>query len=329
MKISVNLAGLGTALSLLVGVLVPWQGLRAQPAPESAPTATAVTESVPSPPAVSRPPIVGKIEEVQLPALLERGGIKAAVKPGWAIYPGDKLSTGPEGRLRLRLADDASFKMGRDSELRLAPTPLGYDPEVQTAEDSFIHISRGTFSYTAPLAPAPGHGPMTMTLGDRLTFTPLAGQLMAKSDDQEDVLLLLDGAVVVGGGPPFTMDQPESVLVQPRGLPRQAAAALPRERLAGWLAETELDRKRPVLKPDGAWSVSVFADSKASPPLVEMACRLQSQGYPTEVVSAKVKGKLWKRVMIRRFATREDAQQFTRTADSLGAAGAWTVGREP
>src|SRR2546428_10130535 len=42
----------------------------------------------------SKPRLVAKIETIQSPAWVERRGVRASIKPGWAILAGDRIVTG-------------------------------------------------------------------------------------------------------------------------------------------------------------------------------------------------------------------------------------------
>lgn len=276
-----------------------------------------------------KPPVVAKIESAQLPAWVERNGTRAGAKPGWAIYPGDTLITGDRGRLLLVLSDDARLTLGESAQLEFTASLATAGQIASDPRASFLRVSKGAFNFTAAPVPRDNRAAMTIGLGDHLAFAVLGGHVWGKSDKRQDTLLLIDGAIDVVGDVTLRMDRPQSVLVKPRKTAVQPPAPAPAEKIALWLAQTEFHRRRPTLTHGGNWTVSLLADRDRSSQIVARACRLQELGYPSEIVPAQVNGKQWQRLLIQRFASKDDAQRFVRSAAALGSEDAWVVGQTP
>ena len=60
-----------------------------------------------------------RVESVQVPAWMVRNGNRLPVNAGLPLEAGDIVTTGPKGRLLLRLAEGSLVKLGPDAELQL------------------------------------------------------------------------------------------------------------------------------------------------------------------------------------------------------------------
>lgn len=270
-----------------------------------------------------KPPVVARMDAVQLPASLLRRGVKAGIKPGWAIYAGDRIATGRNGRLVLTFMDGSRLKLGSDGEMELAEPWPGAGAG---ADRSAIRIVRGAFHFAPSPVSRPGAVTPTLAVGETIRIAMAGGQVWGKSEAAQDRLVLIDGALEarVSDRDPLRMAQPRTELVVPRARPPRPVAPVATEKLALWLPQADLQGGRPVLSAEGLWTVSVAAHD--APAVAEgIACRLQDRGYPTELASVQRDGKAWQRVVIRRFASKEDAVGFMKSARELGIAGAWVI----
>jgi hypothetical protein len=55
---------------------------------------------------------VGVVEAVQFPAWVERNGKTEPLKPGMALEPKDALRTGEDGRVRMKLGEGSTVRVG-------------------------------------------------------------------------------------------------------------------------------------------------------------------------------------------------------------------------
>lgn len=270
-----------------------------------------------------KPPVVARMDAVQLPASLLRRGVKAGVKPGWAIYAGDRIATGRNGRLVMTFLDGSRLKLGSDAEMELAEPWPGAGA---TTDRTASRIVRGAFHFAPSPVSRPGTVVPTLAVGETIRIAMTGGQVWGKSETAQDRLVLIEGALEarVSDRDPLRMTQPRSELVVPRARPPRPVTPVAAEKLALWLPQADLQGGRPVLAAEGSWTVSVAAHDQ--PSVAEgIACRLQDRGYPTELAPVTRDGKAWQRVVIRRFASKEDAVGFTRSARELGIAGAWII----
>jgi hypothetical protein len=267
----------------------------------------------------ARPPIVGKVESLQTPAWVERGGIKASIKAGWAIFAGDRVFTGPEGRVQLALVGDGKLKLG-------GSTNIEFNANVATESGQDVplfDVRSGAFHFTAPMVSRPDAVGTSFTLARGAAANVRGGQVFGK----EDTLCLIDGLATVSGRDKslVTLKEPQTVAnVSPAG---KALSPIPvqQERLAQWLSLVQPVGGHPVLQADGVWDVSLNSGYNLRE-LETMACRVQKRGFPSEIYPVREPGKqVWYRVVVRRFATKADAVGFLGIAKELGAKEPWVL----
>jgi len=269
-----------------------------------------------------KPQVVGRVERVQFPAWIERAGIKAGIKAGWAIYTSDRIVTGQEGRVELGTAGEGKLKIGGDTAIAMTQAfefTGGQEPSLFTLE-------RGTFRLTAPMIRSGLPGSIVQ-VSDAITVNVLGGEIVGRADAEESLIALVDAAVQVSGPKlnPGTMREPQTFLRVPRTGKAQPVAAVGQDRLARWLSASERVGGRPMLAAEGVWDVSLNSGYSLKE-LETMACRIQKRGFPSEIYPVKEPGKLtWYRVVVRRFATKGDAVNFMNTAKSLGSKEPWVL----
>lgn len=299
---------------------------------------TKVTETAPPPAARPAPPpppfqagfvpsgkphIVARVERVQFPAWVERGGVRAGIKAGWAIYTSDRLTTGAEGRVELATAGEGILKIGGDSVVEMTEA---YEFTGGSIEPPLLHMSRGSFTFTAPMV-RPGSAGVLLQVSDAINANVLGGQVYGQVNSEEALIGLVDGAVQISGAKlnPGTMREPKTFLRVPRVGRAQPVTEIPQDRLARWLSQPQAVAGRPSLAANGAWDVSLNSGYSLKQ-LETMACQIQRRGFPTEIYPVKEPGKLtWYRVVVRRFATKGDAVNFIGTARSLGSKEPWVL----
>lgn len=265
-----------------------------------------------------RPPIVGKVDLVQLPVWVERGGIRASVKAGWAIFAGDRLFTGPSGRLQLSLAGDGKLKLSGNAEIAFSAASNN-----TVGDLPLFDVRSGVFQFSAPMverADAPG---TILTLNGVASANVRGGQVVGK----EDAICLVDGAAVISGAGETraTMNESQTVVnVTPAGKVL-APIPMPQERLAQWISNAQPVSGKPALHAEGVWDVSLSSGYNLKE-LETMACRIQKRGFPSEIYPVREPGKqVWYRVVVRRFASKAEALQFLGTARELGSKEPWVL----
>lgn len=309
--------------------LTPAEAAPGQPAPADAgPAGAPAAAPRPAPAAMGfipsgKPEIVARVERLQFPAWIERGGIRASVKAGWAIYTSDRLFTGPEGRIELGVAGEGRLKIGGDSDVEITEA---YQFTGGGVEPSLLTVHRGSFYFKSPMVRTGTAGTL-LVVGDAINANVLGGRLFGRVDSEEAMIALEDAVVHVSGPKlnPGTMREKGTFLRVPRVGKAQPVTGAPGDRMARWLSQAETVVGRPSLSAEGTWDVSLNSGYSVKQ-LEEMACRIQRRGFPTEIYPVKEPGKLtWYRVVVRRFATKGDAVNFMNTAKGLGSKEPWVL----
>jgi hypothetical protein len=270
-----------------------------------------------------KPQIIARVERVQFPAWVERGGVKAGIKAGWAIYTSDRLTTGAEGRVELGAAGGGRLNIGGDANVEITEA---YEFTGGAVEPSLLTVHRGAVMWNSPTVRAGTPGTL-LQLGDGISANVLGGEVYAQVNSEEALLVLVDGAVQVSGAKlnPGTMREASTSLRVPRTGRASPVTPVPGDRIARWLSGPVIVAGRPSLSANGSWDVSLNSGYSLKQ-LEEMACRIQRRGFPTEIYPVKEPGKLtWYRVVVRRFATKGDAVNFIGTARSLGSKEPWVL----
>lgn len=270
----------------------------------------------------AKPRIVAKVETLQFPAWVERGGVTAAMKAGWAIYTSDRIVTGTEGRVILSTVGEGRIKLGGDSLVAMTPA---YE-STGGAEPALLTLQRGSMHLAAPMVRS-GLPRLPLQIGEGLTAEVGGGAIFAMATATEDVLALIDGVVGVAGPKlnPGTMKTSNTFLRVPRKGRASPVSVAVGDRTARWLSGTELVRDKPQLDAAGAWDVSLNSGYNMKM-LETMACQIQARGYASEVSPVREPGKqVWYRVVVRRFKSKSDAVDFLGTAKSLGSREPWVL----
>ncbi len=286
---------------------------------EAAPVAPPPSGFVPA----AKQEIVARVEKVQFPAWVERGGVRASIKSGWAIFTADRILTGSDGRVELGTAGGGDLKIGGDADVRMTPA---FEFTSGGAEPSLLTVRRGSVQYAASMT-RPGTAGTTLEFGDDIVANVVSGQMVGRVDASETMIALVDAVVRISGPKlnPGTMREPGTFLRVPRQGRAQAVTEVPDERLARWLSQAQSISGRPSLTAEGTWDVSLNSGYSVKQ-LETMACRIQRRGFPAEIYPVKEPGKLtWYRVVVRRFATKGDAVNFLGTAKALGSEEPWVL----
>ncbi len=267
----------------LAAVLVAWSLVAAAQFPAPAPLAS--------------------VAAVQLPAWIDRAGVRLPLAPGAELRAHDQVTTGVGSRLLLRTADGSTVKLGENAILALDDMRMLEDKVFAAA----MKVAQGAFRFTtSALAKFRGRREVsirfaTVTAGIRGT------DLWGKSTPDRQIVCLIEGEIEVTpeGEGAIRMDQPMSYYRRDSGTSRPVAP-VPGEQLKIWAAETEPQPGRGLSTPEGKWQVS--AAGLASGPALAAYADLRNAGFPAEIVPAKIGERRVYDVRVVNFATRQDAE---------------------
>jgi hypothetical protein len=218
------------------------------------------------------------VEAVQWPAWLERDGRQQPLAPGVSLQTGDRLATGSDGRVLVRLVDGSAVKLGAAAQLQVGALA---QPESHLLS-GVLDVLRGAFRYTTGVFGKTSYRRdfsikvATLTIGIRGT------DVWGKSADGRDTVLLLEGAVEVAhaeGG--HSLTTPLSYLSSASGSAPELLSA-DAAQVAVWSAETEIDAKRPVGRAKGGFVATVASFNEEAAALAAYD-RLRGLGYPVRL----------------------------------------------
>lgn len=247
-----------------------------------------------------------QVEAVQPPAWVERGEQRLPLVAGQQLSNRDRVLTGGDARVLLRLSEGSAVKLGANASLRL--DALGErEPGVFTAA---FDVAKGAFRFTTGIFSrfqdrrAVNVRIATVTAGIRGT------DLWGNSDTARDLVCLIEGRITVThpDAEAVSMSEPMSFYVAPKGQLPLPVAAVDRGQLAQWALETELQSGAPVFRKHGRWQVLAgVADSEAA--ALALYDQIRAAGYPARI-RPQVAGEGGYRyaLLVPRLASRADAE---------------------
>jgi hypothetical protein len=217
-----------------------------------------------------------RVEAVQYPAWLERGGYSVPLTPGLQLRALDKLRTGGNARVRLALGEGSVVRLGENAEFVIERA------ESRGVFRGALAVLSGAFRFTTQaLRRTQGRDiaikVRNVTIGIRGT------DLWGKSTAERDLVCLLEGKIAVGsaGNPEVTLDQPLAFYQKPRdGAP--VVDKVDAKQVEIWARETEIARDGGAASVGGAWRV-VAGRFEGRNDALALNRTLHARGYPAEV----------------------------------------------
>lgn len=225
--------------------------------------------------AMAQPAVV---EAVQYPAWLERGGNAVPLTPGLALQPNDRLRTGGNARVQLKMGEGSAVKLGENAQF-----------VIERAENrgifrASLNVLAGAFRFTTDALRKSQGRDVTIKVKN-VTAGIRGTDLWGKSTDARDLVCLLEGRITVGaqGHPTLTLDQPLDFYQKPRdGEP--IVAKVDQKQIEQWSRETEISPDGPAARVGGQWRVVAAVVNSRDEALV-LNRNLRVNGYPSEITS--------------------------------------------
>lgn len=232
------------------------------------------------------------VEGVQMPAWVERGGARQPLAPGMELKAGDRITTGANSRILMRMAEGSQVKLGEGAIFSFES--LGQRQENrQTMLSAVFDLARGAFRFTTDASARLASRRevdiriSTVTAGIRGT------DLWGKSAGDRDIVCLIEGRVAVQreAEPPVNLDQPMQFYIAPKanGRPDTSRpvqlATVSDEQLRQWATETDIAPGQGAARRGGTWKVVVAASDDPGAALA-VAEKLRAEGYATGVFPA-------------------------------------------
>jgi hypothetical protein len=216
-----------------------------------------------------------KVEAVQYPAWLERGGQAVPLAPGITLQAKDRVRTGDNARVQLRLSEGSTVKLGERAQFQIERV------QDRGIFEATLSVIAGAFRFTGK---ALGKKRDISIKVKNATAGIRGTDLWGKSTEERDIVCLIEGRISVGseGHPTVTLDQPLDFYQKPRdGAPQ--VAKVDQKQIDIWAAETEIAPDAGAGRTDGRWRVvaGLYANRDTALRLNRL---LRSNGYPSVVV---------------------------------------------
>jgi hypothetical protein len=242
------------------------------------------------------------IEGVQMPAWRERDGKRTPLVPGMELRAGDRIVSGKEARVVVRLSEGSVVKLGENGTLRLA--------QIEPSREIFraaLEVLQGAFRFTTDVASKARKREVSVRV-DTVTIGLRGTDFWGRSRGELQIVCLIEGAIQVGAADeqPVTMDQPRQFYRRDKGKTQPVGMVEPKQ-LEQWALETDVEAGKGALRRGGRFSVALLtAGEQAQANSVRN--QLREAGYAAEVTSRKEADKTTYLVRIRHLPSREEAQ---------------------
>lgn len=218
------------------------------------------------------------VDAVQYPAWLERGGIRVPLTPGVELQSSDKLRTGANARVQLRLAEGSRVKLGENAQFSIEKAEGG------GVFRASLSVVSGAFRVTTD--PAAKGERRDVEIQVRNVRAGIRGtDLFGKTTEERDIVCLIEGRISVGaaGQPTVILEQPLDFYQKPRDKDALPVAKADAKQLARWSEETEIAKDGGAAREGGRWRV-IVATFQSRDGAQQMNRALRAEGYPAKVV---------------------------------------------
>ncbi len=220
---------------------------------------------------------VGKIDSLQLPAWLDRGGLTVPASPGIELFPGDGLRTGKGARLLIALNEGSIVRLGENATF-----------EVNKAErkggifNAALSVVEGAFRFSTLALSKSQRRNINILVARNATIGIRGTDLWGRGRDDKDIVCLIEGKIDVTGNNNKTLrlDQPLQFFQSTRNAPPEPVSFLDPKQLEIWAKETDLEAGKGSTE-NGQWKIVVgsFASRDA---LLAASRNLRDAGYGVE-----------------------------------------------
>ncbi len=217
------------------------------------------------------------VSAVQFPAWIERGGNAAPLTPGVRLLSGDRLRTGTNARIELKLPEGSTVKLGENAQFVIERI------DQHGLFRAALRVVSGAFRFTTQALRKTQHRDISVRLRN-VTAGIRGTDLWGRSNDDADLVCLLEGRIEVGseGHPVVTLDEPRAFYVKPvEGEPK--VDRVDEAQIKTWSATTEIEPGAAWARAGGNWRVIASKFEQRDAALALMRA-LRQRGYPAHVV---------------------------------------------
>jgi hypothetical protein len=245
--------------------------------------------------------VAATVEGVQMPAWLERGGVRSPLLPGMELKPGDKVITAGESRALIKLSEGSVVKLGANGQLRFVELNAG-----QQLFKGVLDVLEGAFRFTTDVAGRNRKREVSIR-ASQVTTGIRGTDVWGRSRADNEIVCLIEGAVevVAQGEAPVRMDQPLQFYRRIDGK-TQPVGTVEKSQLDQWAAETDLQSGKGIARAGGRVSLALGRfDSRSA--AIGVREEVRKAGYPAVMTPIRGKDQTTYLVRIRQLASRAEA----------------------
>jgi hypothetical protein len=222
------------------------------------------------------------VEAVQMPAWLVRDAKRGPLAPGMPLRANDRIETGADARVLLRLSDGSMVKLGERARFTL--DAIGGARGADGLFRAAMSVIEGAFRFTTTgLYRFRGRREVdvrfpTVTAGIRGT------DLWGKAGADREVVALIEGKITLtrAGAQPLLMDRPKTLFQALKDAGVLPVEPIADEALERYAAETEIAPGQGAAGKGGRWRVYA-ARSRRQADALAVYDRLREAGYPAAI----------------------------------------------
>ena len=245
--------------------------------------------------------VAAMVEGVQMPAWLERNGVKSPLLPGMELKPGDKIIAGADSRVMIKLSEGSVVRLGANGQLRFV--------ELNATQQLFkgvLDVLDGAFRFTTDVAGK--NRKREVSIRAAQVTTGIRGtDVWGRSAAGNEIVCLIEGAVEVAaqGEAPVRLDQPLQFYRRVDGK-AQPVGTVEKSQLDQWSAETDLQAGKGIARAGGRVTLELGRYDNRST-AVGVREDVRKAGYPAVMTPLRGKEQTVYVVRIRQLASRGEA----------------------
>jgi len=262
------------------------------------------------------------VEGVQSPAWVERSGAREPLAVGMRLTERDRVVSGPDARVLLRMPEGSLVKLGADGQLALDRLLVRREAQGSVVAAT-LEVLRGAFRFTTQAA-ARFRGRREVDVRIATVTAGIRGtDVWGKAAPDRDIVCLIEGRISVErrGEPAFVMDQPLSFYIAPRDAPALPVQPVPEAQLKQWAEETEIRTGAGAARRGGRWKLYV-AEAPDQRGALQVYDNLRAAGYPAEIRPVMRAAGLIYRVRIPNLPSEAEALALAERVKSIAGVGA-------
>lgn len=249
------------------------------------------------------------VDQVQMPAWLERGGQRRPLEAGRKLQNRDRIITGDEGRVVVQLAEGSVARLGEKAQLDV--NALGWrENRMFTAA---FDVAKGAFRLTTGSGQKTAHQRAVNVRVATITAGVRETDLWGRADAERDVICLLEGraTVVHSRDTPRELSEASSCYDAAKEEAPTVVDHADLVQVPLWAAQTGVQSGGGYTRRGGRWSVELATvDGEAD--ALALYDRAREAGYVVRIRPLAAEGGYRYALRVPQLASQEDANALAR-----------------